>query len=123
MLGYQYLDCYYYIDVGYDPAYANFSVGSVLQLMVLKDLYTRGTLPAIFDFSTGYGAHKARFGNFAQRQVNLLLLPKTLDNHSLALAFRWTERASAALVSALDKLGLKKRLKKWIRQFASRARD
>lgn len=123
MLGYQYLDCYYYIDVGYDPAFANLSVGSVLQLMVLKDLYARGAPPALFDFSTGYGAHKARFGNFARSEVNLLLLPRTLENRLLAQAFRWSERFSIALGSALDRLGLKQRLKKLLRQSAGKAPD
>ena len=31
---------YYYIDVGFDPDYAKWSVGSMLQLKVLRDLYS-----------------------------------------------------------------------------------
>lgn len=120
MLGYQYGDCYYYTDVGYDPEYANWSVGSVLQLKVLQDLYARDNRPSLFDFSTGYGSHKGRFGNLARREANVLLLPNTVANRLLASAFLATERVSSAAVSFVDWLGLKARLKKAIRRFSTR---
>src|SRR3954452_13478221 len=41
---------FYYIDVGYDPKWAKFSIGSVLQWEVMEDLYRKGNTPTIFDF-------------------------------------------------------------------------
>jgi hypothetical protein len=119
MLGYQYAGCYYYTDVGYDPDYANWSVGSVLQLKVMQDLYARGNRPGVFDFSTGYGSHKARFGNISRREANVLLLPRRLKNRVIASAFLLNERASGTAVAALQRLGLKSRIKKWVRGIAS----
>ena len=48
MVGYHYEDCFFYIDVGYDPQWAQYSVGSVLHLEVMDDLYRRGNAPVLF---------------------------------------------------------------------------
>ena len=42
----------------------------------MKDLVEDPERPEIFDFSTGDGDHKGRFGNFSRSEVNLLLLPE-----------------------------------------------
>ena len=115
MVGYQYANRFFYIDVGYDPEWANFSVGSVLQWEVIEDLYKRGNTPTIFDFSTGYGRHKSRFGKDAREEVNILLLPATPGNRMLAAAWRGVNTVSDTAVLALDGLGVKQSLKKAIR--------
>jgi CelD/BcsL family acetyltransferase involved in cellulose biosynthesis len=117
LLGYQYGGCYYYMDVGYDPRYAQWSVGSVLQLKMLQDLYTRSDRPALFDFSTGYGTHKERFANFSRLEVNVLLFPRTIANGCIAVAYQVSENASARMVRVLDALGIKSRLKQAVRRF------
>ncbi len=119
MLGYQYAGCYYYTDVGYDPDYAKWSVGSVLQLKVMQHLYSRDDRrPLLFDFSTGYGSHKARFGNVARREANVLLLPRTLTNRLKATAFLVNERASLGTAALLERVGVKARVKKLLRGIA-----
>lgn len=120
MLGYQYRGCYYYTDVGYDPEYADWSVGTVLQVKVLQDFYSRADRPSLFDFSTGYGSHKARFANVSRQEVHLLLLPRTTPNRLLAAAYVSTEWISATLVTFLDRLGLKNSLKKLVRRLSVR---
>jgi hypothetical protein len=117
MLGYQYHGaCYYYMDVGYDPEYASWSVGSVLQLKVLQDLYAQSDRPEVFDFSIGQGDHKRRFGNRSRREANVLLLPNTVRSRVLAFTFNSWDRATAGAVSLLDHLGVKSRLKTLIRR-------
>jgi hypothetical protein len=120
MLGDQQENCYYYDDVGYDPAYAKSSVGSVLQLMVLEFLFARADRPAWFDFSTGYGEHKGRFGNFARHETNLLVMPATLGNRTLVGAHRLNDRASRFAVDLLARAGVKDRLKQLIRRRSAR---
>jgi Acetyltransferase (GNAT) domain len=115
MLGFQYGGCYYYDDVGYDPAYAKWSVGSVLQLKVIEEILGSPEPPGHFDFSTGFGQHKGRFGNMERREVNLLVLPRTVRNRALALAYRGSESVSSGMVRALDRMGVKDRVKKFIR--------
>ena len=120
MLGSQQGDCYYYDDVGYDPAFAKSSVGSVLQLYVLEYLLNRADRPKYFDFSTGYGEHKGRFGNFSRRETNLLVMPSTIDNRALAAAYRVNDRASKFAVDLLARAGIKEKLKRMIRRRSSR---
>ena len=105
------------IDVGYDPEWAKFSVGSVLQREVIEDLYRRDNTPSVFDFSTGDGSHKSRFGKEAREEVNILLLPATLGNRMLVAAWRGVNTVSDTAVRSLDRLGVKQSLKKAIRRF------
>lgn len=118
MLGYLYRRTYHYMDVGYDPAWAKWGVGSILQMDVMKDLIEDPQRPEIFDFSTGYGDHKARFGNTSRTEINLLLLRNTTRNALLASGYA----ASAALDKHaggwLDKIGLKATIKRWVRRKA-----
>ncbi|MCW5661962.1 MAG: GNAT family N-acetyltransferase [Burkholderiaceae bacterium] len=115
MLGFDYGGCYYYDDVGYDPDYAKWSVGSVLQIKVIEEIM--GSQPRIehFDFSTGFGQHKGRFGNEEQREVNLLVLRRTARNQVLASAYRCAEWFGSTVVSGLDRLGVKGWLKNLVR--------
>ena len=118
MLGYIYNGCYYYIDVGYDPAWSNHSVGSVLQMEVIEELYNLPTPPRLFDFSTGYGEHKARFGNTEQEEMNLLLLSDVFQNRLLRALYLSLDKFSSFIVIVLERVGVKKQLKKLIRRFA-----
>jgi CelD/BcsL family acetyltransferase involved in cellulose biosynthesis len=115
MLGLLHGDTYYYLDVGYDPDWAKWSVGSVLQVEVMQDLFALPTPPKRFDFSTGYGAHKARFGNVSRREANWLLLPAGWRSAALLGGYRATERVGAGLSQVLARYDLKARLKKLVR--------
>jgi hypothetical protein len=116
MLGHQHGDCYYYDDVGYDPAYSKHSVGSVLQIEVLEYLYSREDRPAWFDFSTGYGPHKGRFGNKGRTEADFLVVPGTVKNRLVIGAYRTTSHLSKAAGNALARLGVKDAIKKMIRR-------
>lgn len=120
MLGSQHGDAYYYDDVGYDPDYAKQSVGTVLQLMVLEFLLGRDDRPKYFDFSTGYGEHKGRFGNMSRREVNLLVMPATLANRTLVRSHRLTDSTSQLAASVLERVGVKDKLKRLIRRLSGR---
>ncbi|MGI9494224.1 MAG: GNAT family N-acetyltransferase [Geminicoccaceae bacterium] len=119
LLGYQHGACFYYIDVGFDPDYSQWSVGSMLQVEVIEDLYARDNRPQLFDFSTGYGDHKARFGNREQEEINLLLLPRTLRHAILATAYKRLDGLANLAVSTADRIGVKQTLKKTIRRLST----
>ena len=118
MLGYIYKSTYYYIDVGFNPEWSKYSVGSVLQLEVLEELYSLTLPPTSFDFSTGYGEHKARFGNVEQNEVNMMLLSNTFKNRFRVFFYNFFSKMSDSLVELLDRFGIKKRLKKILRRLA-----
>jgi Acetyltransferase (GNAT) domain len=115
MVGYHYENCFFYIDVGYDPEWAKYSVGSVLQWEVMEDLYRHDNTPSLFDFSTGYGPHKRRFGKESREEVNMLLLPTTPGNRLLAVAWRNVDGLLDLTSRTLDNFGLKQSVTKAIR--------
>lgn len=118
MLGFQYADCYYYEDVGFDPEWSKWGVGSILQMNVMEELYSRDDKPSKFDFSTGYGKHKAQFGNASRDEVNMLLLPKTWTNIITVRLFKINESISEFVINVLDRIGLKRALKRMVRMYA-----
>lgn len=118
MLGYHYCRTYYYMDVGYDPDWSKWGVGSILQIEVMKDLLGDPNRPEIFDFSTGIGEHKTRFGNSSRSEINLLLLKNCPRNALLAAAFTATAAVDKQLRKSMERLGVKASLKRWLRRRA-----
>lgn len=68
-----------YAYLGYDPAHAALSPGTVLQLEAMRELMEEGRF-ALFDFTEGDGQHKRQFGTGALDCVDLLLVRPTLAN-------------------------------------------
>ena len=71
-----------YAHLGYDPAWARLSPGTVLQMEALEQLFAESTF-AWFDFTEGDGAHKALFGTHAAACSSLVLLRPSLANRTL----------------------------------------
>jgi CelD/BcsL family acetyltransferase involved in cellulose biosynthesis len=71
-----------YAYLGYDPAFAPLSPGTVLQIEALEQLFAEATF-AWFDFTEGEGAHKALFGTHAAACSSLVLLSPTFANRTL----------------------------------------
>jgi len=71
-----------YAYLGYDPAFAAHSVGTVLQMEALERLFAEQRY-ARFDFTEGEGAHKALFGTDCIEACSFLLLKPTLANRAL----------------------------------------
>jgi CelD/BcsL family acetyltransferase involved in cellulose biosynthesis len=106
------------MDVGYDPDWSKWGVGSILQIEVMKDLLGDHNRPEIFDFSTGIGEHKTRFGNSSRSEINLLLLKNCPRNAFLAAAFTATAAVDKQLRRSMERLGVKASLKRWLRRRA-----
>jgi len=123
MWGHQFGDCYYIDDGGYDPDYAKLSVGSVLQLKLIEHLFAGTKRPRFLDFSTGFGTHKGRFGNFSRRELNVLILPATLRNRLLKLGYVGTDSLSKGTVRLIDRIGLKAKIKRLIRRSSAQPAD
>lgn len=66
-------DTLLYSHLGYDPAYAELSPGTVLQFEAMRQLMEEGRF-ALFDFTEGEGQHKLQFGTGTVECVDLLLL-------------------------------------------------
>ena len=78
-------DTLVYAYLGYDPAFADASPGSVLQLEAMRMLIEEGRF-RWFDFTEGDGQHKRQFATGAIDSVDLLLLRPGLGNLAAASA-------------------------------------
>ena len=88
-----------YAHLGYDPDFAQWSVGTVLQIAALERLFAEARF-ARFDFTEGEGAHKALFGTHHAMCTSLILLNPTLANRTL-LGARGAFDAGTARAKAL----------------------
>jgi CelD/BcsL family acetyltransferase involved in cellulose biosynthesis len=71
-----------YAHLGYDPAAARLSPGTVLQMDALERLFAERRY-RWFDFTEGDGAHKELFGTGFASCTSLVLLQPTLTNRAL----------------------------------------
>ncbi|MGY6637827.1 MAG: GNAT family N-acetyltransferase [Erythrobacter sp.] len=74
-----------YAHLGYDPAWARLSPGTVLQMDALEHLFGENRY-RWFDFTEGEGAHKALFGTHDVECTSLMLLRRNFANRALLSA-------------------------------------
>ena len=72
-----------YAYLGYDPAFADLSAGTVLQMEAMRMLMQESVF-RWFDFTEGDGQHKRQFATGAIESVDLLLLRPTVANIAAA---------------------------------------
>jgi CelD/BcsL family acetyltransferase involved in cellulose biosynthesis len=104
-----------YDYLGYDPQYAAHSPGTVLQYLVLEQLFGEGGF-RMFDFGQGQGAHKELFGRSCTRCADIFLLRPTLGRRLLVRTHWATDGFSQAAGKALGAIWVKRRLKKFLRR-------
>jgi len=119
MIGYLYFGTYYYVDVGFDPDWEKWSVGTVLHMEVLRDLMDGEGQARSFDFSSGSGVHKKRFSNDSREEANYILVPRSARNAVFLGAFHAMNALSAAAVGLLERLHLKAAIKRLVRRHAT----
>lgn len=107
-----------YAYLGYDPAAADHSPGTVLQLLAMQRLFADPAIK-IFDFTEGAGQHKQLFATHTQLCADVMILKRTLPMTLLSTAHAAFTRTEALAASAVESLGLKRRLKKMLRSVAS----
>jgi len=106
--------CVLYDWVGYDPAFAALSPGTVLQYLALEDLFAEGRF-RLFDFTEGEGEHKAFWARDHAPCADIYYLRPSLRNRALLGSHAGLHVASRAAVRLLDRYGVKARLKRLLR--------
>jgi CelD/BcsL family acetyltransferase involved in cellulose biosynthesis len=105
-----------YAHLGYEPRHAELSPGTVLQYLAFEALFEERTFRA-FDFTEGQGEHKRFFGTHETRCADVCYFPPTVGAQLWLRAHRALDRFSAGLGRALDRVGLKAAIKRFIRRF------
>ena len=100
--------------LGFDPEYAEWSVGMLLQWFALENMFEEGAFK-LFDFAEGESEHKRRFSTASVRCADIFFLRASVRNILLARAHLWVSRLPGWGGELLDQLGLKARIKKLMR--------
>lgn len=100
-----------YEYVGHDPRFGDLSVGAVLQVEALRDLFAD---PACrrFDFTEGDGQHKRQFATGGIDCCDLLLLRATAANRLAITALATFDGAMALAKSGVQRFGMQDLAKK-----------
>ena len=104
-----------YSYLGYDPNHAELSPGTVLQYLVFESLFEEKRFRA-FDFTEGQGEHKKFFGTQATACADICYFPATMSARFWIGLHRTFDRGSIWAAAVLDKVGLKSRLKRFLRR-------
>jgi CelD/BcsL family acetyltransferase involved in cellulose biosynthesis len=104
-----------YEVVGYLPAMATWSPGTVLLYKILEQGFAAQDFKLV-DFGPGEAQYKSVFATDEHTYVDVYLFRATLKHRLLVGLHRRLTRVSDGLVGLLDRLGWKATIKKWLRQ-------
>lgn len=107
-------DILIYSYLGYAPSYLQMSVGTVLQLLAIEQLFAEARF-RYFDFTEGQSDHKRLFATHQRQCANVFLVKGTFRNMALIYSQLMMNRFSTWLGITLDKLGVKAKLKRLMR--------
>lgn len=100
-----------YEFVGHDPKFNDLSVGAVLQVEALRDLFGEPSVER-FDFTEGDGQHKRQFATGGVECCDVLLLRPSVANRLAIAALAAFDRIMALAKNAVEKLGLQEMAKR-----------
>ncbi|MBF0308697.1 MAG: GNAT family N-acetyltransferase [Magnetococcales bacterium] len=104
-----------YAWLGYDPEYARWSCGTVLQWLALEELF-RGNVADWFDFTEGEGDHKRLFATNRRECGTVWILPVGMRSMTLVGLHRLLEGLSSGLKRLAAWGGVAARLRRWVRR-------
>ncbi|MBN1671840.1 MAG: GNAT family N-acetyltransferase [Kiritimatiellae bacterium] len=76
-VGYQYAGTFTLEEIGYDPDWARFSPGSVLNFLIVEDLFQSDNRPVLLDFGFGENVYKHVLGNECYEAGQAYVVPRT----------------------------------------------
>lgn len=103
-----------YAHLGYDPAHARLSPGTVLQMAALEALFAEQRF-RYFDFTEGDGEHKALFGTDSVECASFLMLHSTIANRTLLGALATFDKVVARAKTLATKFGVEKLARRQLR--------
>lgn len=104
-----------YDYTGYDPKYSRYSAGTVLQYRIIEHCFSGDDIYA-YDLCSGEGQHKEFFATDYKNCCDVFYFPVTPFYVITVYLKASIERFSKLTTHILDRLGLKSRIKKFIRR-------
>jgi hypothetical protein len=109
ILGYQYGGRFLLDEIGFDPESAKYSVGTVLQMLTVEDLFLHNR-PHVFDLQD-YGAYKEVLSTDSYLEGKLFLFRPSAYARFLRMGHRGSALIDKSVSSALDCFNLRTRLR------------
>jgi GNAT acetyltransferase-like protein len=109
ILGHQYGPRFHPAAAGVDPAWSSFSVGTVILLLVLKDLFAENS-PECYNLGS-YSQHKEHFANESYPEASVWLFRRRPYSLMVSSVYQACNSASTKAAMILDHLNLKSRAK------------
>jgi hypothetical protein len=113
LLGYQYKGRYLFHEIGFDPEFAKYSAGTVLQLLAIEDMFDHDR-PDFIDFGD-YGNYKDMLSTESYEQGKLFLFRRSAYSSFVRAGHQSCQMTTRAAASFLERMQWKHRLKKLIR--------
>jgi hypothetical protein len=104
-----------YQYLGYHPAHASLSPGTVLQMLALEALFAEQRF-TMFDFTEGEGQHKATFSTSSLLCGDVYVINRRFAPLSMVMLHWAFDSASATIGKVLERANLKSRLRRLIRK-------
>jgi hypothetical protein len=117
LVAYQYGETFYHSSLGYDPAWSNLSVGTVLQMLILEDVFSQNR-PALYDYGT-YGGYKMFFSNDNYLESDFYLFPRRAYPLLAQVSHCTFSTISRRAGAVLNRLSLKEGIKRLVRRSAA----
>jgi len=111
-------DILIYGHLGYDPAYGDWSPGTVLLYLALERLFAEGKF-RYFDFTHGESQTKRLFGRESFLRADVYLFRWRARNIATVLLHAAVDKASTLLGRCLDALRIRSTVRRLIRRAAS----
>jgi len=109
-----------YSIIGYLPDYAPKSPGTALLYLILEDLFREKTF-SLLSFGVGEGWYKESFSTGFEEFIDAVLLRPSWRLRGLVWLHALCEKANQEAGRLLEKAGIKRTIKQWMRRFASSA--
>jgi hypothetical protein len=106
-----------YEYLGYDPQYLKWSPGTILQWLALEKIFSEKNF-LLFDFTEGESEHKRFFANGSVLCSDLYLFPPRFSYLFFICCYIGMDKASVFFGSLLDRMNLKKIVKKFVRKYS-----
>jgi CelD/BcsL family acetyltransferase involved in cellulose biosynthesis len=106
-----------YAFLGFDPEYRQHSPGTVLQWLAMEKLFAEGRFQ-LLDFTEGEGDHKRKFSTGSRYCADVYFLRRTPGLYLRVWLQAGLDSLSRFAVGVIDRLGLKARLKRFVRNRA-----
>jgi hypothetical protein len=118
LLAFQYKGYFMPLETGYDPAFSKYSLGMVLQLMVIEELLADNP-PEVMDYGDD-SYYKALLATESYLQAKVILFRPTAYTRLVQEGHRTCQAVTRSTARVLDRMHLKSHIKKVIRQWGRR---